>query len=112
MAAVLVVVEVVPVSGLAASGKVAEPGLLSSLTTNHVTVMFCSRHLPVRGRFNTRVEASTHAVALLPDVRRAIFIDPLRHFAPSASFMIRVLVSTQSCGGLSADDHVTLNSPR
>lgn len=83
-----------------------------SRATSHVTVMFCWRHFPVRGRFNTRVETSTHAVAFLPRVNLATFIDPLGHRAPSASFMIRVLESTQSCGGSSIDDHVTLNSPR
>ena len=84
----------------------------SSRATNHVTVMFCWRHFPVRGRFNTRVETSTHAVAFLPRVNLATFIDPFGHRAPSASFMIRVFESTQSCGGSSIDDHVTLNSPR
>ena len=84
----------------------------SSRDTSHVTVMFCWRHFPVRGRFNTRVETSTHAVAFLPRVNLATFIEPFGHRAPSASFMIRVLESTQSCGGSSMDDHVTLNSPR
>ncbi len=80
--------------------------------TSHVTVMFCWRHFPVRGRFNTRVETSTHAIALLPRVNLATFMDPIGHRAPSASFMIRVLESTQSWGGSSIDDHVILNSPR
>jgi hypothetical protein len=106
------VVVVVPVSGVRTGCRTVGAGLLVSLTTNQVTVMFCCKHLPVRGRFNTRVATSTHAVALFPGVNREIFIDPLGHFVPSASFMIRVRVSTQSCGGLSTDDHVTLNSPR
>ena len=108
----ITVVVVVPVSGVRTGSGTVGTGLLVSLTTNQVTVMFCCKHLPVRGRFNTRVATSTHAVALFPGVNREIFIDPLGHFVPSASFMIRVRVSTQSCGGLSTDDHVTLNSPR
>lgn len=106
------VVEVVLFTGDGLVGVTDNSGALGSRTTNHVTVMFCCKHLPVRGRFNTRVAMSTQAVALFPGVSRDTFIEPLRHFAPSANFMIRVLESTQSWGGLSAEDQVTLNSPR
>lgn len=70
----------------------------ASTATSHVTGRLPSRHRPVRGRFKSRVVASTHARARFPEVRRASLTDPVRHRCPSDNIMTRVVRLTHNDG--------------
>ena len=70
----------------------------ASTATSHVTGRLPSRHRPVRGRFSSRVVASTQARARFPEVRRASLTDPVRHRCASDSIMTRVVRLTHNDG--------------
>ena len=101
---VVEVVVAVPGDGVSAgivdvTVEVVDGGTLgSSAATSHVTGRLPSRHRPVRGRFKTRVVASTQARARFPEVRRASLTDPVRHRCPSDSIMTRVVRLTHKDG--------------